>query len=126
MRFYKAFEKGAEDEGSLLVVANNTRQARNLAWTVMSGFGLDEFVDVRVRWMRDESNVRILANRELLKTGQSHVVENIVVCESCEWWGCGITQERGAFVCADCGEYPGERLIKLFSEATNDNNSTIS
>lgn len=106
MRAYMAYSRSAGNvDGAILVFHNTAKAARGLAWQSGQCLNVDEWTDLAVKWLRDETIYK-LGHLDLPNT--PHVICSPAFCEACELWGCGITIDDK---CGDCGEYPGDELI---------------
>lgn len=107
MKTYIAYSSSAgPTEGTILVIANTARKAKNLAWKSGELFNVDEWTDLAVRWLRDEYIMR-LADQVKLAAGEPHVVAEPLACESCKAWGCEV-DDNG--ICCGCGQWAGLAL----------------
>ena len=103
MRAYMAFSRAAgTQESAILVVHHTSKKAKILAWQ-SNDLLTDEWTDLAMRWMRDETAL-LLADQDKLLANEPHVIDSPAWCESCELWGCGITADG---LCAECGMKPG-------------------
>lgn len=110
MRAYIAFSKGSgPEDGAILVFHNTAREAKKLVYGACDN--VDDWLDQGIRWLRDKDVFR-LGNLEKLKTSTPHMVYDPASCQSCDLWGCGLTN---GLVCSWCGGEPGERLIYLLT-----------
>ena len=107
MKPYMAFSRNyGPPEGAFLVIANNAREAKKLAWK-QCPMDFMEYIDLGIRLIRDDSAI-LLANQAKLETNQPHVVLNPIHCEACQQWGAGLAEDN---LCGNCNEYPGDALV---------------
>ena len=110
LKFYMAYDNTlGSSEWASLVVAPNIKEAKVLAWRIHS-CDLEEYIHLRVNWIKNLVNVRPLANQKRLRNNIPHTVLAPECCVACEHWGQGLDKDG---MCAWCGEYPGRRLIDL-------------
>ena len=115
---YMAYSRWAGSaKGAMLVIAHNTRDAKKIAWPALRDWGLDEYTDMAVRLLRDDSRRFIdshimfaLADQAKLVAGEPHVVVCPQVCDTCKFWGYGVDADG---YCEGCGGYAGDLLVKL-------------
>lgn len=80
LRAYMAYEAtSGSEEGAVLVFARNGREARKLAFPVVSGWFSCDFTDLRVRWLRSGC-------AHMREADGPHVVECPPNCQTCERW----------------------------------------
>jgi hypothetical protein len=116
MKPYMAFSRAAgPQEGAFLVVADNIREAKKLAWR-QCPMDFMEYTDLGIKLMGD-ANGMALADLAKVAAGIPHVVPDPVGCEACQMWGAGLTADN---LCADCGEHPGAKLLYLCHRRLND------
>lgn len=101
-------QEGSE-AGAILVIANNAREAKKLAWRSGECLNVDEWIDLAVRLIRGEG-IMALADQEKLRRDIQHVVAEPLGCEACGLWGAGV---RSNGECCYCGEPAGEALVCL-------------
>lgn len=102
------------EEGAMLVLAHNGREAKRLAWSILSDWWAGiEYTDMAVRLLRDD-HVLALADQKKLAAGEPHVIDAPVVCDSCELWGDGL--EADGRTCTRCGQDAGDRLVGLYRD----------
>jgi hypothetical protein len=95
-----------------LVLATSVREAKRLAWRrSWLPDECDGWTDLAVRLFRPADRALPLADQDKLAAGIPHVVESPAYCQSCEQWGCGVTEDGR---CCHCNEYPGDELVGLF------------
>lgn len=82
-------------EGAVLVFATTAREAKKVGFSALDW--CDEWVDVRVQWLKDDGHLRHLWDGET-----EHVVESPPTCQTCQLWG---TSELIDGVCEGCREY---------------------
>ena len=112
MRTYMAFSAtGGAHEGAILVIAKTARKAKVLAWQSGELLNVSEWVDVAVRWLRDDSFMKLSRNYPF-ENLVPHVTAEPQHCIACGLWGCGITAENR---CCNCNEHPGDELIRLLT-----------
>lgn len=110
LKAYMAYSRGlGPEEGAMLVIAHNTREAKRMAWPVLGDWGSDEYTDLAVRLLRDD-HVLALADQQKLAAGEPHVVDSPTVCDACEFWGYAVDADG---YCAYCDEYAGDLLVGL-------------
>lgn len=111
MRYYMAFSRSSGPiEGAALVYASSAREAKQVAWSVVSGWH-DGYLDLDVRWIKNPINVILLVDDDKIEGKIPHCIESPVACESCNTWGVGII--NGAY-CSDCYGYVGDELAALY------------
>ena len=114
MKPYIAFSRAAGPEnGAILILANSTREARVLAWRSGECWNADGWLDLGVRWLRDD-DVLMLADQAKLAAGMPHVVALPVPCEDCGLWGCGL--QADGETCCHCGQYAGDVLVEVVGQ----------
>lgn len=107
MKPYSAYSRASSpQDGAILVVAKNSRAARNLAWQSGECWNVDGWTDLAVRLIRDR-HVLALADQNKLAAGIEHVVAEPLDCEMCHEWGHGVDNEGN---CCWCGGFAGELL----------------
>lgn len=91
------------EEGACLVFASSVKEAKKLAYPVVSGWGMiDQYIDLRVTLLKHHDYLLEQANKELLSKNVAHVIESPTTCHRCELWGTGQLDGRG--ICPDCVE----------------------
>lgn len=98
------------EEGSLLVFANSIQEARKISFPVAESWGADEWTDHTARWLRDE-HIFLLGKKEKLAQNIPHVLDNVPCCDSCDYWGCKVSE---AGMCSYCGEPVGDKLVAIY------------
>lgn len=93
---------GEPIEGSVLVFAHTVQQAKVLGYPDISGWGLvDEFIQVRARWLRNSPWVFDEANKDKLAANTPHVIACPTTCKDCGLWGLQLNDDE---YCEDCEE----------------------
>lgn len=77
---------GEPGEGAVLVFAPTAREARRLAWPVLTGFTDAGWIDVRAERLRDHRDYLM----GLAEKNEPHVLDNPPCCPVCERWGAPI------------------------------------
>ena len=96
MRAYMVYSRCCgSDEAACLVIANTSREAKNLGWPILRDWGSDEFTDTAVRWLREPNKQA----RDLIAAGDTVVVECPDTCTQCEKWGEELNKSG---VCEQC------------------------
>ncbi len=100
---YMGYSKEAGSEnGACLVFAHTKTEAKKLAFTILKNWDdAQEWIDVKVKWLKDEDYLYDQANQEKLRNGIAHVIESPTCCDSCNLWGKEL-DEKG--LCEDCRE----------------------
>lgn len=99
-------------EGAVLVFAHNIKEAKRLAWPILSSWYCDDFVDMGVHFIKDGSYLFDQVqgwSKEKIKTNTSHVVDCPPTCKSCGYWGVGEFNKNG--ICSDCEEYEDDEQL---------------
>jgi hypothetical protein len=98
---YIGFSQLGINEGACLIFAHHRQEAKKLAYPVLSSWSMiDEYTDIRIRWMKDKDFLYDEANKEKLKTNTPHVIKDPKSCDVCMLWGNEL--ENG--ICKDCYE----------------------
>ena len=112
MKAYIAFSRNSgPQEGAFLVIHNNIRDAKRLAWKLCP-IDFMEYTDLGIKLMRSDRILK-LANQEKLQAGIPHAIDNPVSCQHCGLWGTGITSDN---LCSECNQCPGDELIRRLTE----------
>ena len=102
---------GDPSEGAALIFAHSAKQAKPLAFGMLSGWFDLDFTDVRVRRVREnEAYLLALANPEKLVTGTPHVIEDPPSCNLCLQWGSVIDENHHCARCAAECDAEGQGL----------------
>lgn len=106
LKAYMAYDDIAgSDEGACLVFAHTAKKARRLAWPTLRGWFDTDWLDARVKWIRDRPHVFGYADQEKFWRGEPHVIDCPRGCYVCGVW----TEPLVAGRCADCrGEEAGD------------------
>jgi hypothetical protein len=94
MKAYMAFD-GDPQNGAALVFAESARQARKLAWDTLRGWFDSEWINVRVRRLREHEGYLLS-----LYDGNA-VLEDPPTCDVCETWGAPLGPDGNG--CENCG-----------------------
>ena len=86
---------GDSREGACLIFADNIQEAKKLAWPVIKDWFDVDYIDMRVKWIKDSD---FLDSEKL--SDKPHVVDSPTVCKSCELWGVSELDENG--LCEMC------------------------
>lgn len=119
MKAYMAYSQidGAQ-EGAILVIANSAKEAKKLAWKSGECLNVDEWIDLSVKWLKDDDVMKLSRNYPFEEI-VSHITPNPPYCKSCGLWGCGITSED---LCCNCNENPGDEIISILKMPSESNN----
>jgi len=103
LKMYMGYWREAgSSEGACLIFAHTSREAKKLAFRVLSGWSPDtEWIDVGIKLIKDSDYLYKEANQELLKNNVSHSIESPKCCKRCEQWGYEIDDEG---ICSRCRE----------------------
>jgi len=113
LRPYMAYSHAAgSGEGAALVFDFSAKGAKLRAWRQCGWDISSEWIDLYVKWIRNESNVLPLANQEKLANNEPHIVDAPAPCSSCNMWGVGLDSDGR---CSWCGEYPGDVLLEAMT-----------
>jgi hypothetical protein len=96
---------GGSVEGAILIFAHNIKEAKRIAWPVLSQIITDEYTDMAVTYLKDSGYLFDQMpkwSKAKLESNTPHVVDNPPICIDCEMWGCGVLDENGR--CEDCAE----------------------
>jgi len=116
MRAYAAYSRSAGiEEGAILVIHHTARKAKALAWRSGECLNVSEFTDLAVMWINNDPNIMKLSRNYPFHGLIPHITSEPVGCIACGRWGCGLADYDGEIKCAECGEYPGDELIKALS-----------
>lgn len=97
MKAYMGFHGGlGSEEGACLIFANNAKEAKSLAFGVINNWFDSEWVDTRVRLIKDSEY--LFQYRVSFK---SHTIEAPPTCSRCQMWGTG---EIVFDICKSCRE----------------------
>lgn len=119
MKPYMAFSRhDGPAEGAVLVIHNTAKEARKLAYQSGECLNVEDWLDQAVRLIRDKFAMA-LASQEKLNNNEPHVVWNPVGCQSCGFWGAGLTADN---LCGNCNEYPGDELLNRIFPSRPANN----
>ena len=88
------------EEGAFLVFAHTAKQAKKVGWNAGRGMVVEEYTDLRVRWIRNSPWLRREADAVKLALGTPHVIDNPKSCKSCLQWGHTPIGAQGW--CEDC------------------------
>ena len=104
LKMYTGYWREAgSSEGACLIFAHNYKEAKKLAFGVLSDWSSDtEWIDIGVNLIKNSDYLYKEANQELLKNNISHSIESPKSCNRCEQWGYEIDDEG---ICSDCREY---------------------
>lgn len=99
MKAYMAYNRVAgQNEGAVLIFANNIKEAKKLAWRSSIGFEMtNRYIDVVVEIIRNEDYLF----KQMVKN-TPHCVEEPLSCVRCNMWGTGDISEDG--ICSSCKE----------------------
>lgn len=88
LNVYIGFSRQAgPSEGACLIFARTAREARPLAFGLISGWYDNDYIDTGVRRLRDKPWLFLEADQEKLGAGIAHAVECPRTCPRCELWG---------------------------------------
>jgi len=96
LKAYMAHD-GHPEEGAVLVFAHDAREAKKIAWPVLSGWDVEEYIHVRVNLLRDKSFLYDLKRSEDIP----HVIDNPTTCKGCELWGDELDNRGYCEYCAE-------------------------
>lgn len=88
-------------EGACLVIASNLKQAKPMAWPILSSWGTESYTRVVVRLMRDAESRLFPRDLAALQAGQAKAIETPETCPGCEMWGNTIMENGYCENCAD-------------------------
>lgn len=72
------------EEGACLIIAHHCREAKKLAYHILSSWGLDEgWPEMAVRMIRKPNKQA----QDLIEAGKPGAVECPELCKGCETWG---------------------------------------
>lgn len=105
LKIYMGYSHGAGSaEGAGLIFAHNSREAKKLAYGILTswyGIEMDSWIDTRTNLIRNSDFLYKEADQEKLANGIAHVIESPKICNRCEHWGYEL-DESG--ICTDCRE----------------------
>jgi len=96
LRMYMGYD-AVPGGGACLVFAHTAREARKLAWPILSDWYGTDFIGARAKWLRDDEFGYL---RDSARSDQPHAIAYPPFCDSCERWGVGVLDAGG--LCADC------------------------
>ena len=99
MRAYMAHSRAMGSwEGAILVFANNSKEAKKIAWKsgLLQEICGSDYLDVQLRWLRNEPWV--FQNK---KSDDPHYVESPISCKQCGFWGLELNEDG---ICEGCAE----------------------
>ena len=100
MKAYMVFDReGGTAEGAVLVFANTAMNAKKMAWKALESWTSAGWIDVRVRWLRDEE-VWLAQEEGVDLDSRPCVIESPRSCVRCDLWG-RTTLDRNQ-VCGFC------------------------
>lgn len=108
MKMWMAYWAGCRHEMAELIFAHNSKEARKVAWNVLSGLDMEgEFIQIRVNLMKkqDSPHLWAAADQDKLAKDIAHGSDGPPSCDSCFMWGAGpgsVIQDNGN--CLDCNE----------------------
>lgn len=94
-------------DGAGLIFAHSIKEAKKLACRKLRGMVFEDWVELRVKWLKGYDHVFALGDKDKISTEESHVIDSPLTCQACELWGWGIDQEGN---CDGCGERAGYSL----------------
>jgi hypothetical protein len=87
LKVYMAYDgEVGSSEGACLVFAHTVMEAKQTALPILSNWGC-EFLDARVKWMKEGDHLFAEANQEKLAQGIPHAIESPKSCRHCDLWG---------------------------------------
>lgn len=102
MKAYMGYDAGNGSwEGAVLIFAHNAREAKRVGGPEVRLLFGSEFIDVRVRLIKDADHLFPEADQEKLSQGIAHVIDSPRSCVRCEYWGYPIGEDG---VCELCRE----------------------
>ena len=97
---YMAFAGDDPTEGAVLVFANNSREAKPLAYCGINSLFDVAYTDIRVRRMRKHlDHLHSLGDADKLARNFAHVVDDPASCPRCESWGAPAHPDGGCMFC---------------------------
>ena len=101
MKIYMGYSRYCgSHEGAVLIFANSAKEAKRVSFSDLSALGIaEDYIDVAVRWIRTSPWLFDQANKDKLKTGIAHVIDNPETCKGCDMWG-GEFNDNGT--CSNC------------------------
>jgi len=105
MNIYEGYDCLAGScEGAVLIFAHNSREAKKVGWntpTFLQTICDDEYINMRVRYLKSSGFLFKEANQEKLANDEPHVIESPTCCNGCEMWGYELNKNG---YCEDCAE----------------------
>lgn len=106
MKAYMAYDAdNGASQGACLILAENLKKAKALAWPVISCWGTEDFTRMRVHLMKDAEARLFPKDLAALQEGIPKAIETPECCPGCEMWGNTIMENGYCENCAD--DYPG-------------------
>lgn len=97
-------------DGAGLIFAHNVKEAKQLATKKLRGMIFEDWVELRVKWMKGDDHVFALGDLDKISAEVTHVVDSPLCCAGCELWGYPVNRDG---ICLGCGEpsgYPPETV----------------
>lgn len=119
--------QGGAAEGAILIFAHNLKEAKRTGYPNLRGWGVDEYTDMRVEWLRDSQYLFDQVpqwSKEKLTRDEAHVIETPPTCKSCHLWGYELDENGLCECCAE--EQAGNAKLEypLVDTATFRNSQT--
>jgi len=88
-------------EGAVLIFAHTAKEAKSVADAPLSCLGIaEDWIDIGIRWIRTSDYLYEQADKDKLKAGVAHVIENPESCKGCEMWGGEFNDNGTCSICA--------------------------
>lgn len=97
--FYSGLCGSCESAG--LVFAKSSREAKRIGWQEFGSLFTDEYIDIRVRLLRNSNYLFREGNRDKLENNIPHTNDNPTSCSRCEMWGEEISEDGLCQTCKD-------------------------
>ena len=98
MRAYMVYSQlQGSHEFACLVFAKTAKEAKKAAYYSTCWF--DDWVDVAVRWIKDNSEIFKQADESKVANGVAHVIESPDCCVRCHLWGSPLNDKN---ICRSC------------------------
>ncbi len=102
MKPYMVYSReGGSCESASLAFAHTVREAKRIAWPVVSGTIVEDYPDLAVTLLKDADFHFSQADKEKIKADIPHVIFAPVSCPRCNMWGYKILEDG---ICENCHE----------------------